>query len=396
MFYITVKQSPKYRQLSLEEFLFGAGDFNPVINYNETNTRTYEVESVSQRMKKKFNFDALDAMQKLINFNQKTKCLREVPRSSLYHSFKIPKRSGGSRRIDAPNDDLKLALYELKEIFEKDFYASYHTSAFAYIKGRSTISCVKKHQDNTSRWFAKLDLSNFFGSTTLDFVMNQLSMIYPFCEVCEYRQGRDLLREALDLAFLNGGLPQGTPISPLITNIMMIPIDHTLSRELREFVRPKQHKDGEVDEFWEYNFVYTRYADDFIISSRYDFDIKEVENCINGVLEKFKAPFLIKPEKTRYGSSAGRNWNLGVMLNKDNQITIGHKKKHQFEQTLTAYVLDHKSGILWDLQEVQAMEGLRSYYRMVEGEAIDRIVAFIGDKFGVNIPELIKNDLKVL
>lgn len=74
----------------------------------------------------------------------------------------------------------------------------------------------------------------------------------------------------------------------------------------------------------------------------------DVEKFIVDVLAEFGAPFTIKTAKTRYGSSAGSNWNLGVMLNKDNNITIGHKKKRQFQAMLSSYVLDKQNGHPWD------------------------------------------------
>ena len=46
---------------------------------------------------------------------------------------------------------------------------------------------------------------------------------------------------ALELAFMDGVLPQGTPASPLITTIMMIPIDFCLNRKLIE--RKSRFKD---------------------------------------------------------------------------------------------------------------------------------------------------------
>lgn len=379
MFYVTVRQSPMYRQMSLEELLFGT-DPNPqtMINSNSTNTRTCEVERVSEKIIE--HIDIQNLIAKLIRFNKSTENLRVKPRKELYHTFHIPKKSGGLRRIDAPNAELMNALRELKTIFEEDFGALYHTSAFAYIKHRSTIDAVKRHQANESKWFAKYDLSNFFGNTTLDFVMKMLGMIFPFCEVVKFNEGERELCKAIELAFLDGGLPQGTPISPLITNIIMIPIDHKLANGFRDFNRQR--------------FIYTRYADDFLVSSRYAFSFREVEKFIADTLGSFDAPFTIKPEKTRYGSSAGSNWNLGVMLNKDNEITIGHKKKRQFQAMLASYVMDRKNGIVWNKSDIQTMEGYRNYYRMIEGENIDRIVEHIGGKFNVNIVQLIKDDLK--
>lgn len=380
MIYITVKQPPMYHQMTLEEFLFQTETRPAVINENLTNTRTYELEYVSQHFAGKLGFNIPALIRKLDAFNASTEELRTKPRHSLYREFHIPKKSGGLRKIDAPEPELMDALRRLKTIFEEDFHLMYHTSAFAYVKRRSTLDSVKRHQANESKWFAKYDLSNFFGNTTLDFVTKMFSMIYPCSEVVRDTHGREALVTALELAFLEGGLPQGTPISPLITNVMMIPIDHKLANSFRDFNRQR--------------YIYTRYADDFLISSRYDFSFREVEQHIVDVLKSFDAPFTIKSEKTRYGSSSGSNWNLGVMLNKDNQITVGYKKKRQFQAMLASYVMDSKNGVSWDKNDIQVMEGYRNYYRMVEGEAIDRIVEHVGEKYGVDIVKMIKNDLR--
>ena len=380
MTYITVRQSPMYHQMTLEEFLFQDEARDVLLNDNTTNTRTYEVPFITEYMERKFRFDIRHLVEKLREFNDATASLRSVPRHSLYEEFYIPKRSGGLRRIDAPCPELMDALRRLKTIFEEDFRTLYHTAAFAYVKKRSTIDAVKRHQANESRWYAKYDLHNFFGSTTLDFMIRQFSMVYPFSEVVKSKYGLSQLMTALELATLDGGLPQGTPISPLITNIMMIPIDYKLSNKLRNFEKQR--------------FVYTRYADDFLVSSRYDFSYREIEKLMVDTLQEFGAPFSINTKKTRYGSTAGSNWNLGVMVNANNEITVGHQKKRQFKAMLTSYVLDRRNGTAWDKHDIQIMEGLRSYYRMVEKDTIDEIVSKIGTKFGVDIPASIKEDLR--
>ena len=380
MIYITVKQPPMYHQMTLEEFLFQTDAHAMALNPNLTNTRTYEVSSVSDRMERKFNFSMYKLIEKLTQFNRETENLRSRPRHELYNEFYIPKKSGGLRKIDAPNQELMDALRKLKLIFEQDFRVLYHTSAFAYIKKRCTIDAIKRHQANESKWYAKYDLHNFFGSTTLDFIMQMFSMIYPFSEVVRTENGEAQLRTALELAILDGGLPQGTPISPLITNIMMIPVDYKLSNTLRDYERQR--------------FVYTRYADDFQISSRYDFSYRDVEQLIISTLAEFNAPFTINRQKTRYGSAAGSNWNLGVMLNKDNKITVGYQKKRQFKAMLTSFVLDTRNGVCWDPHDIQVMDGYRNYYSMVEGETIDEIVNAIGNKYNVDVVKMIKEQLR--
>lgn len=378
MIYITVKQSPMYHQMTIEELLFEPEVQTGALHNNTANTKTYEVESLSPKFLSRLR--TTHWINKLSEFNQNTKSLREVPRHNLYHTFYIPKKSGGLRKIDAPKSELMNALRDLKTIFEEDFGALYHTSAFAYVRKRSTIDAVKRHQFNESKWFGKYDLSNFFGSTTPEYVNKMFSMIFPFSEIMKNPEGKEQLTTALSLAFLDGGLPQGTPISPIITNIMMIPVDFTLSKKLREFEKQK--------------FVYTRYADDFLVSSRYDFDFRKIEALIVDVLKSFDAPFSIKSSKTRYGSSSGSNWNLGVMLNKDNKITVGYKKKRQFQAMLASYTMDKLNGRSWDLNDVQVLEGYRNYYRMIEGETIDKIVEHLSNKFRVDIIGMIKEDLR--
>lgn len=378
MVYITVMQSPIYHQMTLEEFLFQNFQAQTILNTNVSNTRTYAYETVSEHFTSRIDTDAL--IRKLVRFNDQTEALRAQERSTLYETFHIPKKSGGLRRIDAPKPELMNALRNLKTIFEEDFHALYHTSAFAYVKNRCTVDAVKRHQKNNSKWFGKLDLHDFFGSTTLDYVIKMFSMVFPFSEIVKFPNGEAELRKALDLAFLNGGLPQGTPLSPMITNVMMIPVDYKLANAFRDFDKQR--------------FIYTRYADDFIISSKVDFDVHRVEKLVVDTLHEFGAPFTINESKTRYGSSAGRNWNLGVMLNKDNEITVGHKKKRQFQSMLYNYITDKRKGISWPREDIQTMQGLHSYYRMVEPETIDAIVKHTNEKMETDVLRLIKDDLR--
>lgn len=382
MYYVTVNLPPECHQMSLDELLFGGeAVMKRIQNSGKSNftvTRTYELEYMSYRIMNRVNVPAL--VHKLEAFNDKYAELREKPRKSLYREFYIPKKSGGLRKIDAPCDELKEALYELKKVFEDDFGALYHTSAYAYIEHRCTVDAIRKHQRNESKWFGKYDLSNFFGSITPEYLMHIFKMVYPFSEVIRRAwDGEKILRTALDLCFLDGGLPQGTPISPMLTNLLMIPVDYKLTKAFRE---------------WDERCVYTRYADDFLVSSKYNFDYKKAEKLIVDTLAGFGAPFTINGSKTRYGSSSGRNWNLGVMLNKDNEITVGYKKKKLFQTMLYNFLTCERNGEPWDIGAVQQLLGNHSYYREVEKETIDKIVAHFNEKNGVDIIKMIKDRLK--
>lgn len=380
--YITISLAQRPYQLSLDDIFDNIT--NPMFTFEtrepepETSeTRTVFRDVVPQRLLNSVNITSM--ISSLETFNEKYAYLIETKdKSVLYRSFKIPKRSGGLRQIDAPNDELMIALRELKYILEKKCFASHHTAAFAYIKKRSPLIALQRHQANNSRWFLKLDFSNFFGSTSPEFLMKQLKMIFPYSEIARFPQGAEALKKALSLCFLNGGLPQGTPISPTLTNMMMIPIDLEISRYARNHTP---------------HLCYTRYADDIQISSEFSFNWRQVQADIVDILKKFDAPFTLKQEKTRYGSSSGRNWNLGLMLNKDNQITVGHQKKKQFKVMIYSLLNDYRNQILWNIDDVQELQGLISYYKSVEKDTIEKIINDYENKFSLSVEKIIKEIL---
>lgn len=381
MYYYVERTPEKIRQMTLDDLLFSdAAPQHLVLNADKTSTTTRASDYIQPIETEKVE----SYIRYMERYLDSVSGLREVEREKLYREFYIPKKSGSLRRIDAPDDNLKTALSELSRILTDTFGMMYHTTAFAYIKSRSTLDAVKKHQENESRWFAKFDLHDFFGSTTLPFVMNMLSQIKPTAQICHHGRGREVLEQAIELGFLKGGLPQGTPLSPTLTNIMMIPIDYTISKKLRELGG---------------NYVITRYADDFIVSSKYKFDYKTVERIIVDTLSEFGAPFQLNTKKTRFGSSAGSNWNLGIMCTsatKDGKmaLTVGNKNIRRFEAMISSYIMDKKNGRQWELHDVQVMEGLRSYYRSIEADVIDRIIAHINGKFGSDVVGMIKADLR--
>lgn len=377
--YITVRQTQRTHQVTFEDILF---DRVPFKNNDARTSNGGTVTFLVDRQK------TIDAHRRLVNiqdlirslnaFNEACADLIAVEdKSTLYRTFHIPKKSGGYRQINEPCPDLMNALRALVSLFEDRFNALYHTSAFAYVKGRCTIDAVRRHQKNRSRWFLKTDFSDFFGSTTQEFLYSMLSRIFPFSEVVQSRTGAEALRKALSICFLNGGLPQGSPASPMLTNLMMIPIDHTLCNEL---IRQ--------------GYIYTRYADDILISGRGSFDHQEMCRYIEGVLANFNAPFRIKPQKTRYGSSAGRNWNLGVMLNSQNEITIGRRNKEYLKAACNSYVNDKQKNTPWDYHDVNVLLGKISYYRMVEPDYIKGFIDHFNQKKGVNLMRMLRDDIR--
>ena len=360
--YITLRALPNYHQVSFEELLTNSIDLKQFF-YNKTpsNTRTHYVQNVNKKLITSINFDDMKkSLYHFIDLNQQFFNGTISSLSTMYDTFYIPKSSGGLRRIDAPNDELMRTLKDLKRLFEDKLLAIHHTCAYAYIPGRCPLDAIKRHQSNESKWFGKFDFNNFFGSTTQEFLESQLKQIFPFSELLNDAQISGLFHQVLSLCFLNNCLPQGTPMSPMLTNIMMIPIDFHISKWLRSLDK--------------HTFVYTRYADDMQISSRSPFNIGKVQNLILDVLNSFHAPFRLNDEKTRYGSTSGSNWNLGLMLNSQNEITIGYKRKKQLKIMLNNFLYDYSNGKFWDASEVRHLQGQLQYYLSIEPDYISYLV----------------------
>ena len=290
--------------------------------------------------------------------------------NGYYHVISIPKNNGKTRTIHDPNKSMRVVHDLMMDWLSPYMY--YHTSAFAYIKKRNIYDCIQRHQGNESKWFLHIDLKDFFGQTNYDFAMRQIFSIYPFCSLSQ--EDQKVVKSILKIAFLNNRLPQGTTISPALTNLIMLPIDHKIYGDM--------HKKG---------MVYTRYADDIIISSPYDFDYEKIIRRIKTIFDQFGAPYQINDEKTRYGSSSGKNWNLGLMLNKDNQITVGYRAKKLMKAKLTAYYLDQQNNVNQSAHENQKMFGQLAFYKMIEPHTMNYIDRKLSSKFNVKSKKHIKS-----
>ena len=232
--------------------------------------------------------------------------------NNMYRTFQIPKHSGGFRDICAPEDELKQIQHTVMKLITKELRFLPHNAAHGFTKKRNCKTSLQVHQAAGSRWFLKLDIKDFFPNTSFALIMNAMQHVYPFCEMPE------VTREKLTLLCTrNGETPQGAPTSPMITNMVMVENDVLITKYCKAN-----------------NLIYTRYADDILISSKVSFDWEKVQQDIQNILKHYE----LKTEKTRYGSFNGRNWNLGLMYNNKGEITVGHKKKQLVKNMIHNFI----------------------------------------------------------
>lgn len=286
-----------------------------------------------------------------------------------YEHFRIPKATHGFRDIYAPAENLKAAQRLIVNWMQNVCKTLPHNAAHAYVNERSALTACKVHQSNESKWMLKIDLKDFFPSCTGEFVFTQLKKIYPYCLLSD-----ESLRDLLRFCLLNDALPQGAPTSPIITNTIMIPYDDAITKKLLSF-------EG-------IHYVYTRYADDLLISSKIKFRHDRVIRYLESILpDNLK----IKHEKTRFGSTSGQNWNLGLMLNKDNNITLGYKEKQRLRAMVNSLLKDYTNGIKWSAEDRHHAQGKLAYLKYVEPEYHNGMISKYESKYGVSIKVALNN-----
>ncbi len=319
MIYITNPISCKQNQISFDDFFNGRSAMQ---KEDTMDTITYCLDSVPEQYASKFYVPTVIA--KIQDFNERWKDLIAMEdKNPLYKPGKVPKKNGGWRDIKEPIPPLTFALSELKYLLESTFNANriYHTTAFAYIKNRSAIQAARRHS-SYPKWLLKIDMHNFFGSITYDFALKQLAMVFPFNMVLEDEVGKKEFKKMISLCFLDGILPQGTTLSPMLTNIIMVPIDYQISK----FIRASHPI-----------MVNTRYSDDINISSNCNFENFSVTKIMNyaSCLEELERKLPVTLYQFKNGDA---NIKLLAADTVSANYTLGRLKKVNKEYADLSYV----------------------------------------------------------
>lgn len=287
-----------------------------------------------------------------------------------YRSFTIPKKSNPHKRrhIDAPSEILKSAQTIYKTFIEDTLKVQNHNAAYAYTKGRSVVTKNQKHADNESKWFLDLDLKNFFNSIDETFLRKMLLEVYPFKYIPEEHFNR-----IIKLSLFKGVLPQGSVLSPTLTNILMVPIDDEINKTLTNYNK--------------HHYVYTRYADDITISSKQKFNPNEIIQIIKHIFDSWDVPFVLHDEKTKFTSINGKNFHCGININYNKQtnetkLSKGHKANDCFRAMINNFC---KSGNTWEINEVQKFLGQIAWAKNIEPNFVKNTLRKYEQKYNMNI-----------
>lgn len=218
---------------------------------------------------------------------------------NFYSIVQIPKKSGGFRELQIPSVELKYIQRWILDNILKKIRISKHATGFCNRK--SIVDNAKIHIGN--KCILNMDIKDFFPSIKFKMVFRifvyygytkELSFI--FAKLCTY----------------NGFLPQGSPASPYISNIVSLKIDKRLSRLAEK-----------------YHANYSRYADDITFSA--NSSMKKLPEIIKRIL--LEEGFMVNEKKTRFQYFYQRQEVTGLTVNNE-RIRVNKNYKKELYKTI--------------------------------------------------------------
>jgi RNA-directed DNA polymerase len=154
----------------------------------------------------------------------------------------IPKPGGGVRQLGIPTAVDRLIQQAFHQVLNPIFDPGFSNSSYGFRPGRSTQQAVRRARElvrEGRRWVVDMDLEKFFDRVNHDVLMSRvarqvkdkrvLGTIRRYLQAGMMQEGLATTREE--------GTPQGGPLSPLLSNILLDDLDKELESRGHAFCR---------------------------------------------------------------------------------------------------------------------------------------------------------------
>ena len=157
-------------------------------------------------------------------------------------SVDIPKPQGGVRTLGIPTVVDRLIQQALHQVLQPMFEPTFADASYGFRPGRNAHQALRQARQYVAqgkRWVVDMDLEKFFDRVNHDLLMSKLAVKIGDARVLT------LIRRYLEAGMMADGLvqprtegtPQGGPLSPLLSNILLTDLDRELERRGHAFCR---------------------------------------------------------------------------------------------------------------------------------------------------------------